>query len=92
MMESGAASPAGGKRAALTLLAVLCAYAVLLDSLFRPSGGLLFRPSSGLLGRYFISAESVREIPVHERVDPRPDFPVPQRLDEIGRASCRERV
>ena len=81
MTESGGACPAAGKRAAVALLAVLCACVVLLDSLFRPSGGLLLRPCSGLLGRYHLSGEGGVEIPVYERVDPRLDFPVPQRLD-----------
>jgi len=53
--ESGQVRDPGGRRAALILLAVLCAYVVLMDALLRPSGGLLFRPCSGLLGRYLIS-------------------------------------
>src|SRR2546427_3519564 len=52
-----------------------------MDALLRPSGGLLLRPCGGLLGRYLISGEGGLEIPVHERVDARLDFPVPQRLD-----------
>ena len=81
MTESGQVRDPGGRRAALILLAVLCAYVVLMDALLRPSGGLLFRPCSGLLGRYLISGEGGLETPVHERVDARLDFPVPQRLD-----------
>src|SRR2546422_43588 len=80
-MESGQVPDPTGRRAAIILLAVLCAYVVLMDALLRPSGGLLLRPCGGLLGRYLISGEGGLEIPVHERVDARLDFPVPQRLD-----------
>ncbi len=81
MTESGRNPRPEGPWTVLVLLAILCTFVVLLDSLLRPSGGLLFRPCSGLLGRYLISGEDGSEIPVHERVDARLDFPVPQRLD-----------
>ncbi|HEU4402491.1 MAG TPA: glycosyltransferase family 39 protein, partial [Candidatus Polarisedimenticolia bacterium] len=38
-------------------------------------------PGGGLLGRYAIHLEGGAEIPVHERIDPDLDFPVPQRID-----------
>jgi len=79
--EGDPAPVAPGRRLAFALLAALCVYVILLDSLLRPSGGLLLRPVSGLRGKYLIVDERGVEVPVHERVDPRLDFPVPQRLD-----------
>jgi 4-amino-4-deoxy-L-arabinose transferase-like glycosyltransferase len=50
----------------------LAAAVLLLSSLFRGTGGLV--------GRYYVRGDA-GEILVHERLDPRIDFPVPQRLD-----------
>ncbi len=62
-----------GRRAALLCVTVLAAAALML--------GFLFRPAGGLRGRYAILAANGSEVMVHERIDPRIDFPVPQRLD-----------
>lgn len=72
---SGAAETASrpGHRKAYLALAGLALYLGVLAYLLRPTGGLL--------GRYTIVGASGQEITVHERVDPRIDFPVPQRLD-----------
>jgi hypothetical protein len=62
-----------GRRAAYFALAGLTLYLGVL--------GLLLRPTGGLLGRYTIVGPSGQEITVHQRVDPRIDFPIPHRLD-----------
>jgi Dolichyl-phosphate-mannose-protein mannosyltransferase len=61
------------RRLADVLVLLLAVWVLLLGRLLGPAGGLL--------GRYAIRAEDGRDTPVLERIDPRIDFPVPQRLD-----------
>jgi hypothetical protein len=72
--RAGAAPPRDpARRAALVLLLLASAYLLCLGSLFRPAGGLL--------GTYLVTRQGGVEAPVLVRVDPRIDFPVPQRID-----------
>ena len=64
--------PAPPGRVASVVGAVLVAYLLLL--------GFLFRPAGGLQGTYSILDAESNEVLVHKRIDPRIDFPVPQRL------------
>ncbi len=66
------ASTSASRRWAWIAVAGFGAAVLLLSSLFRTTGGLL--------GRYYLRGEA-GEILVHQRIDPRIDFPVPQRLD-----------
>jgi hypothetical protein len=62
-----------GRRAAFLCVGGVALAALLLAFLFQPAGGLR--------GRYAFIAADGREVMVHERIDARIDFPVPQRLD-----------
>jgi hypothetical protein len=60
-------------RIAWAALAIVAIYLILLASLSRSTGGLN--------GRYTITPPGGERITVHERIDPRVDFAIPQRLD-----------
>lgn len=62
-----------GRGAAWGALAALAALAAAVATLLSPTGGLR--------GRYAILGPEGAEVTVHERIDRRLDFPVPQRLD-----------
>jgi hypothetical protein len=62
-----------GRRAAYLILLFLAAYVGILSALLRPTGGLR--------GSYSMPGPRNAEEVVHERIDPRIDFPVPQRID-----------
>src|SRR5262245_63341850 len=62
-----------GRRAAVLAIPLLAAYTLLLAFLLRPAGGLE--------GSYLTRGPDGREILTHRRIDPRLDFPIPQRID-----------
>lgn len=73
MPAAGGADRVPAGRIAWVALAIVAVYLVLLASLWRSTGGLN--------GRYAIIAPGGDLITVHERIDRRIDFAIPQRLD-----------
>lgn len=70
--ERPAGGGAPGRRIAWALIAILAVLVPVLQALLRPTGGLR--------GRYGVG-DLAGAVVIHARVDPRLDFPVPQRLD-----------
>jgi hypothetical protein len=71
--RSSSGGPSAARRAANLFLLALAAGTLLLAWCLRPAGGLR--------GLYAISGPEGRDLAVHERIDPRIDFPVPQAID-----------
>ena len=74
-MSEPASAPTryAARSAVFVLMGLAASYLFLLSSLFRPSGGLF--------ARYLVTGQGGVEAEVHHRIDPRIDFPVPQRID-----------
>ncbi len=73
MPGAGDVGRVAARRIALAALAIVALYLVLLASLWRSTGGLS--------GRYAIIEAGGGRVTVHERIDRRIDFAIPQRLD-----------